>query len=155
MSTKEAPNVRTIAAEEYEAVTDSDVIIIGTGFSGLGLATQLARRGSLSFTVLERAADVGGTWRDNTYPGAACDIQSHLYSYSFRPNPDWSRVYAPQPEILTDSIEDDDGVGEGIAGQGQERRHDQQRNFLVQHVEGSEDGQHVVKGGKRRGHAEP
>lgn len=83
----------------YETDT-TDVIIVGTGFSGLGLATALKRSGASDFVVLERAADVGGTWRDNTYPGAACDIQSHLYSYSFRPNPDWSRVYAGQAEIL-------------------------------------------------------
>jgi cation diffusion facilitator CzcD-associated flavoprotein CzcO len=83
-----------------EIGTDHDVIIIGTGFSGLALGTALARRGQRSFLMLERAASVGGTWRDNIYPGAACDIQSHLYSYSFRPNPNWSRVYATQPEIL-------------------------------------------------------
>ena len=77
----------------------TEVLIIGTGFSGLGMAIALKRAGKRSFVVLERALDVGGTWRDNTYPGAACDIQSHLYSYSFRPNPRWSRVYAPQPEI--------------------------------------------------------
>lgn len=79
--------------------THTDVLIIGTGFSGLGMAVALKRAGKNNFLVLERAQDVGGTWRDNTYPGAACDIQSHLYSYSFRPNPNWSRVYAPQPEI--------------------------------------------------------
>lgn len=81
-------------------ISRSDVIIVGTGFSGLGLAAALKRSGRSSFVILERADGVGGTWRDNTYPGAACDIQSHLYSYSFRPNPDWSRVYATQPEIL-------------------------------------------------------
>ena len=81
-------------------LSDTDVIIIGTGFSGLGMGIALARAGRRSFVMLERASDVGGTWRDNCYPGAACDIQSHLYSYSFRPNPEWSRVYAPQPEIL-------------------------------------------------------
>lgn len=80
-------------------ISTTDVLIIGTGFSGLGMAIALKRAGKHRFTVLERAFDVGGTWRDNTYPGAACDIQSHLYSYSFRPNPRWSRVYAPQPEI--------------------------------------------------------
>jgi cation diffusion facilitator CzcD-associated flavoprotein CzcO len=79
--------------------THAKIAIIGSGFAGLGLAIQLRRRGEHDFIVLERAGDVGGTWRDNTYPGAACDIQSHLYSYSFRPNPDWSRVYAGQPEI--------------------------------------------------------
>ena len=80
--------------------TKTSVLIIGTGFSGLGMAVSLKREGKQDFVVLERAQEVGGTWRDNTYPGAACDIQSHLYSYSFKPNPRWSRVYAPQPEIL-------------------------------------------------------
>lgn len=75
------------------------VAIVGTGFAGLGLAIQLERAGLTDYVVLERADDVGGTWRDNTYPGAACDIQSHLYSFSFRPNPRWSRTYASQPEI--------------------------------------------------------
>lgn len=77
-----------------------DVAIVGSGFSGLGMAMQLKRSGQNSFVVLEREAALGGTWRDNHYPGAACDIQSHLYSYSFKPNPEWSRVYAAQPEIL-------------------------------------------------------
>lgn len=81
-------------------VCETQVLIIGSGFSGLGMAVALKRQAKRDFIVLERAADVGGTWRDNTYPGAACDIQSHLYSYSFRPNPNWSRVYASQPEIL-------------------------------------------------------
>ncbi|GAF43683.1 flavin-containing monooxygenase [Rhodococcus wratislaviensis] len=81
-------------------LSETDVLIIGTGFSGLGMGISLAREGERSFVMLERAGSVGGTWRDNSYPGAACDIQSHLYSYSFRPNPDWSRVYAPQAEIL-------------------------------------------------------
>ena len=80
-------------------VIDTEIIIVGTGFSGLGLAVSLRRAGKRDFILLERGNDVGGAWRDNTYPGAACDIQSHLYSYSFRPNPNWSRVYAPQPEI--------------------------------------------------------
>ncbi|OZI33187.1 4-hydroxyacetophenone monooxygenase [Bordetella genomosp. 1] len=81
-------------------LTQTSVLIIGSGFSGLGMAVGLKRENKHDFIVLERATDVGGTWRDNTYPGAACDIQSHLYSYSFKPNPRWSRVYAPQPEIL-------------------------------------------------------
>ncbi|MEU6485992.1 NAD(P)/FAD-dependent oxidoreductase [Streptomyces sp. NPDC046887] len=76
-----------------------DVLVIGTGFAGLGTAARLKREGTHSFLVLERADDVGGTWRDNTYPGAACDVPSHLYSFSFRPNPDWSRLFARQPEI--------------------------------------------------------
>ncbi|MEU9888923.1 NAD(P)/FAD-dependent oxidoreductase [Sphaerisporangium sp. NPDC051011] len=77
-----------------------DVVIVGAGFAGLGLAIRLQRRSEQSFVVLERAGDVGGTWRDNTYPGVACDVPSHLYSYSFLPNPNWSRVYSPGSEIL-------------------------------------------------------
>src|SRR5215207_6336716 len=75
------------------------VAIIGSGFAGLGMAIALRRRGETDFVVLERADDVGGTWRDNTYPGAACDVQSNLYSFSFAPNPDWPRTYSAQPEI--------------------------------------------------------
>jgi cation diffusion facilitator CzcD-associated flavoprotein CzcO len=78
---------------------DLDVVIIGTGFSGLGMAIALLKEGRTSFVLLERAGEVGGTWRDNTYPGCACDIPSHLYSYSFEPKTDWSRMYPPQPEI--------------------------------------------------------
>jgi cation diffusion facilitator CzcD-associated flavoprotein CzcO len=74
-------------------------LIIGTGFSGLCMAIRLKQSGVDDFIILERAADVGGTWRDNHYPGCACDVQSHLYSFSFEPNPDWSRQFAPQPEI--------------------------------------------------------
>jgi cation diffusion facilitator CzcD-associated flavoprotein CzcO len=76
-----------------------DVVIIGAGFGGLCMAIKLREMG-LSFIILERAQDIGGTWRDNTYPGCACDIPSHLYSFSFEPNPDWSRSYPDQPEIL-------------------------------------------------------
>lgn len=77
------------------------VLIIGTGFGGLGMAMQLKRAGIEAFTLLEKAGTVGGTWRDNTYPGAACDVESHLYSFSFEPKTDWSRRFAPQAEILT------------------------------------------------------
>jgi len=76
------------------------VAIIGTGFAGLGMAIQLKRAGLDTFTVFESAPSLGGTWRDNTYPGAACDVPSLLYSFSFEPNPRWSRQYAPQAEIL-------------------------------------------------------
>ncbi len=76
------------------------VAILGTGFAGLGMAAQLVRRGIDDFIVVERANEVGGTWRDNSYPGAACDIRSDLYSYSFAPNPDWTHRYGRQPEIL-------------------------------------------------------
>ncbi|WP_330228715.1 NAD(P)/FAD-dependent oxidoreductase [Nocardia sp. NBC_00508] len=74
-------------------------IIIGSGFSGLGLAIRLTQEGRNDFLVLERGSEVGGTWRDNTYPGAACDVPSHLYSYSFALNPNWSRSYSRQREI--------------------------------------------------------
>jgi len=76
------------------------VLIIGAGFGGLGMAIALGRAGERGVLVLDKGADVGGVWRENTYPGAACDIPSHLYSFSFEPNPDWSRVYSPQSEIL-------------------------------------------------------
>lgn len=76
-----------------------DIVIIGTGFGGLGMAIQLKKAGIESFTILEKGASVGGTWRDNTYPGAACDVQSHLYSFSFEPKSDWTRKFGLQPEI--------------------------------------------------------
>ncbi len=79
---------------------DVEVAIIGAGFAGLGAAIRLIKAGKTLFTVFERASQVGGTWRDNTYPGCACDVPSHLYSFSFEPNPAWSRRYARQPEIL-------------------------------------------------------
>ncbi|HQJ35018.1 MAG TPA: NAD(P)/FAD-dependent oxidoreductase, partial [Rhodoglobus sp.] len=77
-----------------------DVAVLGAGFAGIGMAARLAGRGIRDFVVIERADDVGGVWRDNTYPGAACDIRSDVYSLSFAPNPDWSRSYGSQPEIL-------------------------------------------------------
>ncbi len=76
------------------------VIIIGTGFGGLCMAIQLKKAGYHDFILLEKAGNVGGTWRDNTYPGAACDVQSHFYSYSFEPKHDWSRKFGLQEEIL-------------------------------------------------------
>jgi cation diffusion facilitator CzcD-associated flavoprotein CzcO len=75
-------------------------VIVGAGFSGLAAGIQLKRAGISDFVILEKADRVGGTWRDNTYPGAACDVPSHLYSYSFEPNPKWSRAYGRQAEIL-------------------------------------------------------
>ncbi|RBY85532.1 NAD(P)/FAD-dependent oxidoreductase [Blastococcus sp. TF02A-30] len=81
------------------AVREVKIAIIGSGFAGIGMAVALRERGEQDFVLLERAADVGGTWRDNTYPGAACDVQSNLYSFSFAPNPEWPRSYSGQPEI--------------------------------------------------------
>src|ERR671921_379079 len=75
------------------------VLVVGAGFGGLAMAISLDEAGERDFVVIERGSDVGGTWRDNTYPGAACDVPSQLYSYSFAPNPGWSRSYSPQPEI--------------------------------------------------------
>jgi cation diffusion facilitator CzcD-associated flavoprotein CzcO len=74
------------------------VAIVGTGFAGIGASIKLAEDG-VDHVLLERAADLGGTWRDNSYPGCRCDVPSHLYSLSFAPNPDWSETYSPQPEI--------------------------------------------------------
>jgi cation diffusion facilitator CzcD-associated flavoprotein CzcO len=75
------------------------VAILGSGFSGLGAAIRLAGDGVDDLVVFERADDVGGTWRDNSYPGCACDVPSHLYSFSFAPNPRWTRTYSPAGEI--------------------------------------------------------
>jgi len=77
-----------------------DVVIVGAGFAGIGMAIQLEEAGRKRFVLLERGDRVGGTWRDNTYPGCACDVPAHLYSYSFAPNPSWTLPYAPQAEIL-------------------------------------------------------
>src|SRR5688572_260923 len=75
------------------------VLVVGAGFGGLGMAIKLDEAGESSFLVLDKGQDVGGTWRDNTYPGAACDVPSQLYSFSFAPNRTWSRSFSPQPEI--------------------------------------------------------
>jgi cation diffusion facilitator CzcD-associated flavoprotein CzcO len=76
------------------------VVVVGSGFSGLGMAIRLLKDGERDFVLLERAGEIGGTWRDNTYPGCRCDVPSHLYSFSFAPNPSWSSTFSPQPEIL-------------------------------------------------------
>src|SRR5215218_2955128 len=73
-------------------------LIIGTGFSGLGMGVALQKQG-VDFLILEKADEVGGTWRDNTYPGCACDVPSHLYSFSFALNPQWTDTFSGQQEI--------------------------------------------------------
>lgn len=93
---REAAAIRT--APDAEPVVG--VAIIGTGFSGLGMAIGLLKAGRHDFAIFEKAGSLGGTWRDNTYPGCACDIPSHLYSFSFAPSSAWSKRYAAQPEIL-------------------------------------------------------
>jgi cation diffusion facilitator CzcD-associated flavoprotein CzcO len=85
---------------QHRPLTHVRVAIVGTGFSGLGMAIRLKQEGEHDFVLLERAGDIGGTWRDNTYPGCRCDVPSHLYSFSFAPNPNWSSTFSPQDEIL-------------------------------------------------------
>ncbi len=80
-------------------MSDYGIAIIGSGFSGMGMAIRLLQEGRTDFVVLERADDVGGTWQANRYPGCQCDIPSHLYSFSFAPNPNWTRTYSKQQEI--------------------------------------------------------
>ncbi len=98
MSISAGPDVAA-RAESGAELRDVRVAIVGTGFSGLGMAIRLKQQGSDDFLVLERGEDLGGTWRDNTYPGCACDVQSHLYSFSFALNPDWTHLYSPWDEI--------------------------------------------------------
>ncbi len=79
---------------------ETDIAIVGSGFSGLAMAARLKRSGRDDFVILERAREVGGTWRENTYPGCRCDVPSHVYSFSFAPNPEWSESFSPQGEIF-------------------------------------------------------
>lgn len=92
------------------------IAIVGAGFAGLGTAIGLRRAGIEDFVVLEKAAEVGGTWQANTYPGCQCDVPSHLYSLSFAPNPDWTHTFSSQPEIWSylRSVADAHGVREKI-----------------------------------------
>src|SRR5690554_3562779 len=76
-----------------------DTLIIGSGFGGIGAAIKLREQGIHNIAILERHQKPGGTWRDNQYPGAACDVPSNLYSFSFAPNPNWSRTYSGSREI--------------------------------------------------------
>jgi cation diffusion facilitator CzcD-associated flavoprotein CzcO len=98
----------------------TSVAIVGTGFGGLAAAVRLKQAGMDDIVLFERAADVGGVWRENTYPGAACDVMSHLYSLSFAPKADWSQVFAPQDEIhqyLRDVARDFDVLGRTSRGE--------------------------------------
>ncbi|OLZ61271.1 hypothetical protein AV521_43865 [Streptomyces sp. IMTB 2501] len=87
------------AQEVYGSCAEPGVVVIGAGFAGLAMGIRLKQAGRHDFVILERAADLGGTWRENRYPGCACDVPSYLYAYSFAPNPHWSRVYAERQEI--------------------------------------------------------
>lgn len=93
-----------------------EVAIVGAGFAGLGMAIALRKAGRGDFLLLERAASVGGTWRDNTYPGIACDVPSHLYGFADHPNPDWSGTYARGEEIRSylERIVDAEGLGDRL-----------------------------------------
>ena len=88
-----------VATIENDKNLETTVAIIGSGFSGLGMAIQLRKRGRDDFLILEKSHDIGGTWRDNTYPGCGCDVPTAIYSYSFEQNPYWSKMWASQPEI--------------------------------------------------------
>src|SRR6202034_2580920 len=76
------------------------VVIVGAGFGGIAAAIELRRHGITELKILEQAEDLGGTWLHNTYPGAACDVPSHLYSFSFAQRRDWTRLCSPHAEIL-------------------------------------------------------
>src|SRR5688572_12704609 len=92
--------VRRTAGPQAAGVPHHRIAILGAGFGGLGMAIRLLQAGERDFVVLEKASEVGGTWRDNTYPGCQCDVASNMYSFSFAPNPEWSREFAWQHEIF-------------------------------------------------------
>lgn len=104
------------AAARAQAVNRADMLIVGAGFSGLIMAMEARRRGVRDVAVLEKADEIGGTWRENTYPGVACDIPSHLYSIEDRPKADWTRVYPPGAEIQAylKEVCEAEGLGELI-----------------------------------------
>ena len=127
-----------------EPVTEEHrVVVVGAGFSGIGMAARLRSMGIDDFVVLERGNDLGGTWRDNSYPGAACDVPSDLYSFSFALNPDWTRAFPPQGEIwdyLRDCVDRFD-IGHHLRfGQDVEeaRWHEDTRRWTVRTAGGSQ-----------------
>jgi cation diffusion facilitator CzcD-associated flavoprotein CzcO len=89
----------TAASAHADSNRTLDVLVIGTGFSGVCVGIKLLEKGISNFRIYEKSQGIGGTWYDNTYPGAACDVPSHFYCYSFEPNPNWSRIYSPRAEI--------------------------------------------------------
>jgi cation diffusion facilitator CzcD-associated flavoprotein CzcO len=98
MKNKAAKTAQGAIRAEGANVIDTEVLVVGSGFSGIGAGVRLKQAG-ISFIVLEKAGDLGGTWRDNTYPGIAVDITSFTYSFSYEQLPDWSRVFAPGAEL--------------------------------------------------------
>ena len=99
MGASQSDNITRTSRRKNQAEGILDVAIIGSGFSGIGMGAELKKRGINDFRIFEKAASAGGTWRDNSYPGCACDVESALYSFSFAQNPSWSRGFAPQAEI--------------------------------------------------------
>ncbi len=114
---RHAPTCHTFGITPGNAYVHHDVVVIGAGISGLGAAVHLRRHG-IDFVVLEKADAIAGTWRDNTYPGCACDVPSALYSYSFAPNREWSRLFAGQAEIrrYIEGVAETNGVLPHIPG---------------------------------------
>ncbi|MGH7963512.1 MAG: flavin-containing monooxygenase [Candidatus Binatia bacterium] len=96
----EASHLDTQNGRSTTVPLDHEVVIVGSGFSGIGVGIKLKKVGIHNFVILEKAGDLGGTWRDNTYPGFTVDIPALTYSYSFEQNPNWSNLYAPQAELL-------------------------------------------------------
>ena len=99
MSSISATSATESSAASTPPVRDTQVLVIGAGVSGMAVVVALRKRGITDFTIIEAGSEVGGTWRDNTYPGCGCDVPSLLYSFSFEQNPNWTRTFAKQPEI--------------------------------------------------------
>ena len=89
-----------MSIDKNQSTQTPHVTIIGSGVGGICIAMQLERAGIKSYELVEKAHDIGGTWRDNTYPGCACDVPSHFYSYSFEGRSDWSRTFPERSEIF-------------------------------------------------------
>src|SRR3984957_9911787 len=89
----------TATSQQNTAQRALEVLIVGAGFGGIAAAIELRRHGITNVKILEKAPELGGTWFYNSYPGAACDVPSHLYSFSFAQRRDWSRLCSPQAEI--------------------------------------------------------
>lgn len=100
LDSRQEPAAGNWPAEMHVSRQNVPIVIVGAGFGGLAMAIRLLAMGRKDFLILEKASGFGGTWHDNTYPGCACDIPSHLYSFSFEQHPGWTRHYASQPEIL-------------------------------------------------------
>ncbi|MDQ8044143.1 MAG: NAD(P)/FAD-dependent oxidoreductase [Solirubrobacteraceae bacterium] len=144
----------TATATEPEAhgtqpVRDTQVLVIGAGVSGIAVVVALRKKGITDFTIIEAGAEVGGTWRDNTYPGCGCDVPSLLYSFSFEQNPNWTRTFAKQPEIqaYVRGVARKHGI-DTILRSGVEatasRWDDDQQRWIVETTEGTYRAQFIV-----------